>query len=236
MKKILLVFFISFIVWGTNISFWENSLCEWELWLPPCIGGEYNSNCVCIPDWTNPDWWANQWNGGSNPSDCPDGYGYTSWGINYCCPYPLEGWVCPTCPSNRIYTYNWQTLCCPGTVNNWVCENTLSDVWININTDCLLNGQCSLDVYKVVVWTTNENRTVLWLFQDITLASTTVALWTFVVVAMVLAWLYRAIASVSGKDTKKPKTIFISCFVWMLLVMSSYAVIRLIQFLATAWS
>ena len=204
-------------------------VCDWQPW----DGGDWWTN---TDPWMNPDG-PNQWNSASNPSDCPDGQSYDSGWITLCCQYPLEGGSCPSCPSNRRYTINWQELCCPGVVENWECTNNLSDVWININAECLLNWQCSFNAYKAMwIRQSNENPTVLWFFQDITLTATTVALWTFVVVAMVLAWLYWAIASVTGKDTKKPKTILISCFVWILLVMWSYAIIRLIQFLATAWS
>lgn len=235
MKKILLVFFISFIVLGTNLSFWENSLCEWELWLPPCIGGEYDSNCECILDWSNPGWWANQWWSSSN---CPAENVYQSWWRTFCCEYPLENWVCLNCPSNRTYRSNWQILCCPGVVDeNWDCQAWLSDVWINISTECLLNWQCGLNVYKVLwIRKQDQNPTVLWFFQDITLASTTAILWTVIIVVIIISWLLFAFASITWKDTKRAKTILIDAFVWLLLVMWSYTIIRLIQFLATAWS
>ena len=214
MKKISLAFFILFIVLCINLSFWENSLCESELWYPPCIGGEYNSSCECIPDWTNPDpdpwtpewwdWWNNNW------------------------------W----CDPSKIYTLpGWWTWCCPGVLDeNWQCRTELADLGINLNTTCLINWQCSMNVYKLLqIRKRNQNPTVMGLFQDITLASTTAILWTVLTVALVISWLYFAIASISWKDTKRSKTIIIDCFVWLLLVMWSYTIIRLIQFLATAW-
>lgn len=112
-----------------------------------------------------------------------------------------------------------------------------SDYWMTINTDCLLNWQCKMNVYKLIwIRTSDPNPTVLWFFQDITLASTTVFLWTVLVIAMIVGWLSRSFASITWKDTKKWKEILIASFVWMLLVMWSYAIIRLIQFLALAGS
>lgn len=112
-----------------------------------------------------------------------------------------------------------------------------SDYWMTINTDCLLNWQCKMNVYKLIwIRTSDPNPTVLWFFQDITLASTTVFLWTVLVIAMIIGWLSRSFASITWKDTKKWKEILIASFVWMLLVMWSYAIIRLIQFLALAGS
>ena len=251
---IMFVFILSIVTIGHTLASWGNG--QWtdpdgstNQWTNSdgSTNQWTNSNDPVIP-WTNPDgptsqwgWSASQWDtsawDNTNPSDCSEGQSYQSGWRTLCCPYPLEGGSCPSCPSNRRYTVNWQPLCCPGTVENWECTNNLPDVWINISAECLLNWQCSFNAYKAMwIRQSNENPTVLWFFQDITLTTTTVALWTFVVVAMVLAWLYWAVAAVTGKDTKKPKTILISCFVWILLVMWSYAIIRLIQFLATAWS
>ena len=105
-----------------------------------------------------------------------------------------------------------------------------------MNTECLLNGQCKLNVYKVFwIRKSNPNPTVWWLFQDIVLAATSFV-WTVVVIALVVSGLIFAFGSISWKDTKKAKTIMIDCLIWLLLVMWSYTIIRLIQFIATAWS
>ena len=108
---------------------------------------------------------------------------------------------------------------------------------VDISTECLLNWQCGLNVYKVLwIRKQDQNPTVLWFFQDITLASTTAILWTVIIVVIIISWLLFAFASITWKDTKRAKTILIDAFVWLLLVMWSYTIIRLIQFLATAWS
>jgi len=142
------------------------------------------------------------------------------------------------CADSKKYTLgNWLEWCCEWIVDNDVCYPSLSQYGINLDTECLINWQCSLNVYKVM-WIREQdpNPTVLWFFQDITLATTTAILWTLITVALVLSWLYFAICSVTGKEPKKAKEIIKACFGWLLLVMSSYAIIRLVQFLATAWS
>lgn len=220
MKKISLVIFISFIVLYTNISFWENFLCEWELWLPPCIGGEYNSNCECIPDWTNPDSWTPDW--------------WDQWAPSWWDSWSNNTWWCN--PANVYTIPGWWTGCCPGYVENNECITSLPDLWITLDTECLLNWQCKLNVYKVMwIRKSNENPTVSGLFQDVVLAATSFV-WTVVVIALIVSGLIFAFGSISWKDTKKAKSIMIDCAIWLLLVMWSYTIIRLIQFLATAWS
>lgn len=132
---------------------------------------------------------------------------------------------------------NGAKACCPWVVENNKCTDWLAANWITLNTECLLNGQCGLNVYTFMwIRQSNENPTVVGFFQDITLASTTAILWTVVLLALIISWLMFAFASITWKDTKRAKTILIDAFVWMLLVMWSYTIIRLIQFLATAWS
>ena len=139
-------------------------------------------------------------------------------------------------PEKQYAIANWLTWCCPGVVENWECNTELLDIWINISTDCLLRDGCSLNVYKVLwIRKSNPNPTVWWFFQDIVLAATTFV-WTLIVVALVFSGLLFAFWSISWKDTKRAKTIMIDSFVWLLMVMWSYTIIRLIQFLATAWS
>lgn len=228
MKKIFIVIFFVGLIFLSWRVFWDqiwcNNTCQpWEIQLdwPAC-------NCI-------PDWWANQWWSSSN---CPAENVYQSWWRTFCCEYPLENWICVNCPSNRIYTSNWHTLCCPGVLDDsGHCDTSLSDVWINISTDCLLNWQCGLNIYKVLwIRKSDQNPTVLWFFQDITLATTTAFLWTVIIIAIIISWLFFAFASITWKDTKRAKSILIDSFVWLLMVMWSYAIIRLIQFLATAGS
>ncbi len=158
------------------------------------------------------------------------------------CWWSTQWWNTDTgeqCDPSKIYNITpTLTGCCPWVIDeNGNCSAWLSDVWINISTDCLLNWQCGLNVYKVMwIRKSNENPTVMWFFQDITLATTTAILGTVLVIALIVSGIFFSIASITWKDTKKSKTIIIDCLVWLLLVMWSYTIIRLIQFIATAWS
>ena len=143
------------------------------------------------------------------------------------------------CDAWHVYELeNWAPACCPWILDeSGHCQESLSQYWIDISTECLLNWQCGLNVYKVLwIRKSNENPTVMWFFQDITLATTTAALWTVIIVIIIISWLFFAFASITWKDTKRAKTMLIDAFIWLLLVMWSYTIIRLIQFIATAWS
>lgn len=112
--------------------------------------------------------------------------------------------------------------------------STLAGVWMTVNTRCLINWQCSMNLYELL-WIRRKDTspTVMSLIQDVILAATTFV-WTLMVIALVVSGLLFAIASISWKDTQRAKKIIIDCFVWLLLVMWSYTIVRLIQFLAMA--
>lgn len=250
------VYFVIFVMKRKNLllilipvllSIWNITLWQWMAWVDPCLWqnlstcccpnnwaisstcqwGGFSDGWACLPWWWNQQWWwTSQWNGNWNAN----GGGNTnqSWNNN-------SWW----CDPEKVYRIpGWWTGCCPGVLDdNWNCSAWLSDVGINISTDCLLNWQCSLNVYKVLwIRKQDQNPTVLWLFQDITLASTTAILWTVIIVVIIISWLMFAFASITWKDAKRAKSILIDSFIWLLLVMWSYTIIRLIQFLATAWS
>ena len=117
--------------------------------------------------------------------------------------------------------------------DNWV-TNTLASVWMTVNTRCLINWQCGMNLYELL-WIRRKDTTptVMSVIQDVILAATTFV-WTLIVIALVVSGLLFAIASISWKDTQRAKKIIIDCFVWLLLVMWSYTIVRLIQFLAMA--
>lgn len=226
--------------WSTIYLWWVNTNGAWSTW--------HTSFCEGTVYWNT--WWLSWiWNG------C---YGYKKCCGIWSVPYQGKCKRCDSltdeqvlalwstinkclgeCPTEKQYTLeNWVPACC-----QWVfddsghCVDSLSQYWIDISTECLLNWQCGLNVYKVLwIRKQDQNPTVLWFFQDITLASTTAILWTVIIVVIIISWLLFAFASITWKDTKRAKTILIDAFVWLLLVMWSYTIIRLIQFLATAWS
>lgn len=108
--------------------------------------------------------------------------------------------------------------------------------WINVDAKCLANGQCSLNVYETLgIRKNNPDPTVGTFVQDIVLAATTF-FGTLLTIVVVVSWLMWIMASINGKDPSNAKKGLISWIIGFLLVISSYAIVRLVQFLATAWS
>lgn len=158
---------------------------------------------------------------------------------NFCLPWETQS-PFPECDcipdwSNTQWNWNTQQNNPQPSWNTQLTWNTLAGVWMTINTECLVRWQCGMNLYELLwIRRGNTNPTVMSVIQDVILAATTFV-WTLVVVALVISWLLFAIASISWKDTKRAKTIMVDCFVWLLLVIWSYTIIRLIQFLALAW-
>ena len=238
MKKIILCLglLLSFII--TIDCFAQNSdPCVWNVTESCCC--QWNNQYTLACAGFNCQWgqWT-QWNGWwSGPSGWNIGNTWNTWNTgNTGNTWNNNTWRCD--PAKIYRLPGWWTWCCPGVLDDsGHCDTSLTDVWINISTDCLLNWQCSLNIYKVLwIRKSNQNPTVLWFFQDITLATTTAILWTVMIMAIIISWLFFAFASITWQEAKRAKTILIDAFVWLLMVMWSYAIIRLIQFLATAWS
>lgn len=107
---------------------------------------------------------------------------------------------------------------------------------MTINKDCLINGQCKFNIYDTL-WIRDSVRdegdpTSVWLFvQDIILAATTF-IWTILTLAIIVSWLMYIFAAASGKDPAKAKTWLINSLIWLWIVVLSYAIVRLVQYLA----
>lgn len=222
-------------------STWQASFCEWTVywktWILPwiwngcygnkkcCIWSLYNNNKRCCDPWKV-----------VIGNQCKACQSLTQEEINN------NPWVHTTCDDHGCDTGqqyplgNWLIGCCAWVVENWECKLWAAGIWMRLNPQCLVNWQCGMNVYTMLgIRQSNENPTVMWLIQDVILAATTFV-WTLIVFALVISWLVFAFWSVSWKDTKRAKTIIIDCFVWLLCVMGSYVIVRLIQFVATAWS
>lgn len=119
-------------------------------------------------------------------------------------------------------------------------QNTTKDDatvnWITIGSKCLINGQCKFNVYDTLgirkSIRADWDPTSVWLFvQDIILAATTF-IGTILTIAIIVSGLMYIFAAASGKDPAKAKTWLINSFIWLLIVILSYSIIRLIQYLA----
>ena len=111
-------------------------------------------------------------------------------------------------------------------------------LWIGLSPECLVHGGCSLDVYKTLWIRENspkETRTsVLSLFQD-AIGAATFFIGTIVTIAFVWAWFKFVLAwrngDSSGRSSAQQGMIY--AIIGLILVMSSYAIIRLVQYIAS---
>lgn len=134
--------------------------------------------------------------------------------------------------------------------SNWMCvdsqENpgektcitkTKLDMWINMDTKCLINWQCSYNIYETLwIRKSDSDPSVTTFVQDIVLW-VTMFIGTVVSVILVVSWILYIMAWIQGNSTlaDTAKKWIINSLIWLLLVVASYSIVRLIQFLATAW-
>lgn len=109
-------------------------------------------------------------------------------------------------------------------------------MWMTIWTTCLLNWQCKFNVYDALgirksIRNSWDVTSVSLFAQDIIL-SATFFIWTIVTIAIIISWLMFIFAAASGKETTKAKSWLINSLIWLLIVVSSYVIIRLIQYIA----
>lgn len=110
--------------------------------------------------------------------------------------------------------------------------------WITICEDCLTNGQCKFNIYDTLdirknVRTTEDPTSVGLFVQDIVL-SATFFIWTVVTIALIVSGLMYILAAASGNTSlaDKAQKGIIGAIIWLILVTSSYFIIRLVQYLA----
>lgn len=103
--------------------------------------------------------------------------------------------------------------------------------WINCNADQLRNGQCTFDVNETLnIRPWQEDTNVNDFVQDIVLSST-FFIWTVVAVGLIYSWWLIVIAKDSWAAAKWKNGVKRS-FIGLILVMFSYTIIRLVQYIA----
>ncbi len=120
--------------------------------------------------------------------------------------------------------------------NNNPTSNPTSIMGITCTEEMLRLGQCKLNVYDTLgIRKTVRNEgdpTSVGLFvQDIVL-SATFFIGTVVTIALIVSWLMYIFAAASGKDPANAKKGIVGALIGLLLVVSSYIIIRLIQYIA----
>lgn len=107
---------------------------------------------------------------------------------------------------------------------------------ITCSQDQLINGQCKLNIYDTLgirksVRTTGQ-ATSVWLFVQDVILSATFFIGTVVTIALIVSWLMFIFAASSGKDPANAKKGIVWSLIGLLLVVSSYVIIRLVQYIA----
>ncbi|MCK9466750.1 MAG: hypothetical protein M0P94_00295 [Candidatus Absconditabacterales bacterium] len=148
------------------------------------------------------------------------------------------------CSEDKKYTENGQEKCCPGMLvpdsqdsSKKACiTNTQGNLGINMNSDCLINGQCSYNIYKTLgIRQSDQNPSVSTFVQDIVLGIT-MFLGTAITIILIISGILYILAAILGKSNladMAKKGIFNS-ILGLVLVSGSYAIVRLVQFVATA--
>lgn len=107
---------------------------------------------------------------------------------------------------------------------------------ITINSDCLINGICGLDTDKVLwVNKSNPEQSPSIFLQDITLAATTF-IGTVIVIAFIVSAIMMIMGGMQGNESmaSNGKKGMGYTVIGFLLVIFSYSIIKLVQFIA-AW-
>lgn len=119
---------------------------------------------------------------------------------------------------------------------DWTTTSPMVE-WIEMNSTCLNNWQCKFKIYDLLkirqsVETVWEDSTSPDIFvQDIVLAAT-FFIGTVVTIAIIVSGLMFIFAGATGKDPSKAKSGLINSLIWLLIVISSYSIIRLVQYIA----
>lgn len=105
--------------------------------------------------------------------------------------------------------------------------------WITMNETCLLNGQCGFNIYEFlgIRKSIADNSSPELFVQDI-LLSATFFIGTIVTIAIIVSGLMFVFAGATGKDPTKAKAWLKNSFIGLLLVVCSYSIIRVVQYIA----
>lgn len=107
---------------------------------------------------------------------------------------------------------------------------------IQCNQTQLVNGQCKLNIYDTLgirksVRDSGDPTSVGLFVQDIIL-SATFFIGTLVTIALIVSGLMYIFAASSGKDPADARKGIIGALLGLLIVVSSYVIIRLVQYIA----
>jgi len=142
------------------------------------------------------------------------------------------------CCHEEWWEGTWLPLCDPNKLseNQWGNTSPQSVMGITCNEKLLVNGQCKLNIYDTL-WIRKSVRnkgdaTSVGLFVQDVVLSATFFIGTLVTIALIVSGIMFIFASSSGKDPANAKKGIIGSLVGLLIVVSSYVIIRLVQYVA----
>ncbi len=148
-----------------------------------------------------------------------------------------------SCPQWYSHDGAWGLFCCnpnPDSTNSTTTSTTSTTCTKVMGIECcedqLVNGQCKLNIYDTLgirkSVRNSEDPTSVGLFvQDIVL-SATFFIGTLVTIALIVSGLMFIFAASSGKDPANAKKWIMWSLIGLLIVVSSYVIIRLVQYIA----
>ena len=107
------------------------------------------------------------------------------------------------------------------------------DFWIKADEDCLVKWQCGMKVYEML-WIRGKQEANPGEFITDVFTGATFFIWVVVTIALVVSALMLIFAAGDEKFAEKWKSWIKYSIIWLLLVIFSYSIIKLIQLLS-AW-
>ncbi len=146
----------------------------------------------------------------------------------------ISQWENNSCPSG--YEPAASGCCKPASENITPTNEANSVMGITCSSEQLVNGQCKLNIYDTLgirksVRDTDDPTSVGLFVQDIVL-SATFFIGTLVTIALIVSGLMFIFAASSGKDPANAKKWIMWSLIGLLIVASSYVIIRLVQYIA----
>jgi len=145
----------------------------------------------------------------------------------------------PQCPTGQTYNNDIGACALPEVVITPDEEpNTQnSNMWIDCSQEQLLNGQCKFNIYDTLGIRQNSSQNEPAVFvQDAIFAATTF-IGTVITIALIFSGLLFIRAGLSANEwlQDRAKKWLINSVIGLLLVISSYMIIRLVQFIIRWW-
>jgi len=164
-------------------------------------------------------------NNGATPPQTCEGYNDTRKDSS-------ENAACPTGQIKDSFKVGEERKRCCRPIDQW-------GTWImgiDCTPDMLLLWQCKLNVYDTLgIRKTVRNEgdpTSVGLFVQDVILSATFFIGTVVTIALIVSWLMYIFAASSGKDPANARKGIVGALIGLLLVVSSYVIIRLVQYIA----